>query len=143
MHKTEIHRLALLGAAKITLLVGGAGCQAESARHATSPRTASPPALHDAADAPEPPKGAVVHASVATEPKAQCGDSDSPPARESCDDILRRATADRDSVPSDVAWKCCDEPGMREKYAYCTPWGPPAPPPLRAPRGSGSARRLA
>ncbi|MFO0550141.1 MAG: hypothetical protein U0271_17235 [Polyangiaceae bacterium] len=132
MHKAEIHRLALLGAAKITLLVGGAGCHAEAAPTAKSPNRTITTLSRSSVEVAAPTNAGVVLASATTEPSEQCGDSSAPPAKESCDDILRRATADRSSVPSDVAWKCCDEPGMREKYSYCTPWGPPAPPRLRA-----------
>lgn len=157
MNKEEIRRLALLAAAKVTLLVGPAGCHDEAARPGPRAPFAQNAAPDDAAPhtacalpaetvvvTPPPPPAATVPPSVATVPPVAAvvetppaaAPSPAAPARKlsaaQCDAVLtaadRNDKAAMKDVPWNTAWECCRQPGAVSKHNFCTPWGPPAPP---------------
>ena len=128
MNKQQIHRLALLAAAKITF-VAVPGCQSQPAGRARAlsatpvvdvpvPRPSSSPT---AAPAPTP-----VMATVAPRPVYEPAPAVDRVA--ACDALLKTSVSGVPFQRDAEAWACCSEPGMRDKYAFCTPWGPPAPP---------------
>lgn len=141
MTKAEIHKLALLAAAKITLVAGSAGCEREQAGATRQP--VAPTVPPGSGPLPGPPAAVPSAAPELTRlmasPAACVAATDnviqtgvvSPPVTACCNDLLSRAQAG-DSVAFGVAFSCCGVPGVKEARSYCSPWGPPAPPAVPA-----------
>jgi hypothetical protein len=147
MNKHQIHRMALLAVAKLTFFAAAPGCQGQSSgrgraisANAGAAERANPrPHPVTNVQLPSVVAGSTTQASpaqVAGTPSATC--TTAPPANvdrvAACDAALTAAT--RGLGPQqdfNALWECCSEPGMHEKHAFCSPWGPPAPPAM--PRG--------
>lgn len=150
MNRQQIQRLALLAAAKITFVAvpgcerhaGGRGRALSAApelelRAAASPASAPvevqvppPPVQAQATTTPTPAVASSEASSTCAEPPPR--ETAAPPPKKartaSCDARLTAADNGVRVEQFNDLWACCAEPGMREKHAFCTPWGPPAPP---------------
>lgn len=178
MNKLEIHKLALLAAAKITVVAGSAGCQGERAgairrepvapstqlvvqaappaaqgssceTHASAaapPKPASPPATRPApAATPAKPVGAaslpapilptVIGQSSACAAGARAAQQTgvTPPAVAACCNAILASDPSTSGIDWSDAMACCGVPGVDTRgKAFCSPWGPPAPPAMPA-----------
>lgn len=178
MNKLEIHKMALLAAAKITVVAGATGCQGERAgairREPATPSTqlvfqaapppaqgsacetqatatapplpASTPATRPAASDPSPKSPAVPtrpaipmpslaqQASVcAAGARAAQQTGVAPPAVVACCSAILASDPSTSGIDWSDAMACCGVPGVEARgRAFCSPWGPPAPPAMPA-----------